>query len=317
MANPKSILVTGGAGFVGSHLCARFLKMGHNVICLDDFSTGSKNNLEEMAENPLFKIIEADVKNLPLNGLNKVEVIYNLACPASPKAYQKDPVKTFLTSILGMLQVLELAKKNNALVIQASTSEIYGDPLQHPQTENYWGNVNPLGTRACYDEGKRGAETLCSDFRRMYGLNIKIARIFNTYGPRMDKDDGRVVSNFIVQALKNQPLTIYGEGSQTRSFQYIDDLINGLAAMMETKWDGEAMNLGNPNEFTMNQLADEVLKLIPESGSKKASAPLPQDDPQKRRPDIALAKKYLGWEPEVELAEGLKKTIDYFKTIKL
>jgi UDP-glucuronate decarboxylase len=318
MAKQKTILVTGGAGFVGSHLCRALLGLGHKVICLDDFSTGKAGNIRDLSSNPSFIMIEADVRKLPDDKLPEVEQIYNLACPASPKAYQSDPIKTLMTNVDGTHRVLEFALKTKAAVVQASTSEIYGSPLEHPQKESYWGNVNPVGIRSCYDEGKRAAETLCTDFAKKHKLQIKIARIFNTYGPNMDKDDGRVVSNFIVQALLGKDLTIFGDGSQTRSFQYVDDLVAGLIALMESGLlIALPLNLGNPGEFTIDQLADLVLKLLPESKSKKIRLDLPQDDPVRRCPDISQAKRILNWQPRVPLKDGLVKTINYFKTIVL
>jgi UDP-glucuronate decarboxylase len=309
-SNSKKILVAGGAGFIGSHLCRRLLANGHYIFCLDNFYTGRKINIADLLVSKNFRLIKSDVTNAPDL---KVDQIYNLACPASPPAYQKDPVFTTKTNILGALRLLEIAKKNNAKILQASTSEIYGDPLKHPQAEGYWGNVNPIGIRSCYDEGKRAAETLCMDFYRQYKTQVRITRIFNTYGPQMDPRDGRVATNFIVQALSNRPLTIYGSGKQTRSFQYVDDLIAGLILMMNNKNNFTGpVNLGNPAEFTINELADMVLSLIPQSKSKKIFKPLPSDDPKQRRPDIALAKKQLGWQPKVPLKEGLMKTIGYF-----
>jgi len=315
MATDKqsTILVAGGAGFIGSHLCQRLLNSGHSVICLDDFSTGRKSNIKNLKDNKNFKIIEADVRELP--AINNIDEIYNLASPASPPAYQKDPIKTLMTGVLGTYNILQLAEKNKARVVHASTSEIYGSPKEHPQKETYWGNVNPIGIRSCYDEGKRAAETLCTDFKNSRGMDVRIARIFNTYGPNMDPEDGRVVSNFIVQAIKNRPLTIYGDGSQTRSFQYADDLVDGLVSLMENEIAAGPVNLGNPDEFTINQLADVVLKLIPESQSQKKFLPLPADDPPQRQPDISLAKQLLHWEPKIHLEEGLVKTINYFKSI--
>jgi UDP-glucuronate decarboxylase len=307
----KRILIAGGAGFIGSNLAHKLHAQGHYVFCLDNFSTGRKENLSPLNGQERFELIEADVEDQ----LNlQVEEIYNLASPASPPHYQKDPIKTSTTNVLGTLNLLGLAKKTGAKFLLASTSEIYGDPKEHPQTETYRGNVNPTGIRSCYDESKRMAETLTMDFYRQYGVKVKIVRIFNTFGPNMDPDDGRVVSNFIVQALKNQPLTIYGSGNQTRSFQYVDDLIEGLIKLMESpdNFTGP-VNLGNPEEFTVNSLADEVLILIPESTGQKIYKPLPEDDPTKRKPDIRLAKEKLNWEPKVKLNEGLIKTIEYFK----
>lgn len=308
------ILITGGAGFIGSHLCKKMIDAGNQVVCVDNLYTGSKNNIQELLENKNFKFIKHDViAPLELSGLDQ---IYNLACPASPPHYQKDPVFTAKTSFVGSLNMLELAKKNNAVILQGSTSEVYGDPKIHPQPENYWGNVNPIGIRACYDEGKRCAETLFFDYHRFHGLDIRVVRIFNTYGSNMDPSDGRVVSNFINQALKNDDLTIYGDGSQTRSFQYIDDLLEGIVLMMnnEKKFVGP-VNMGNPDEFTVKELAEKVLVMIPESKSKIIFQDLPQDDPKQRKPDISLAKEKLNWEPKVKLEEGLEKTISYFKKL--
>ena len=309
----KIILVTGGAGFIGSHLCKKLLEQGNEVICLDNFFTGSRQNINDLLGNPNFKLIEHNVVNpIFLN----VDSIYHLACPASPVHYQHNPVETVRTNVMGTLNMLDLAKKTGARFLQASTSEVYGDPLEHPQKETYFGNVNPIGVRSCYDEGKRAAETLCADFHREYNLNIKIVRIFNTYGPNMHTNDGRVVSNFIVQALKNEPITIYGSGSQTRSFQYIDDLIIGLIKMMENNDNFMGpVNLGNPDEFTIKELAEKVLKLIPESKSRILYSELPNDDPRRRKPDITLAKEKLDWEPGVKLEDGLMKTIEYFRRI--
>ncbi len=310
----KTILITGGAGFIGSHLCKKLLELGNKVICLDNFYTGSKDNIRDLMKNPDFKLVEHDVQNpIFIAGINQ---IYHLACPASPIHYQHNPVETVRTNVIGTLNMLDLAEKTNARMLQASTSEIYGDPLQHPQSETYLGNVNPVGIRACYDEGKRCAETLCADYHRQKKLDVRIVRIFNTYGPKMHPNDGRVVSNFIVQALKNEPLTIYGSGSQSRAFQYIDDLIAGFLKIMENN-DGflGPVNLGNPKEFTVKELAEKVLNFIPESKSKIIYCKLPDDDPKKRQPDITLAKKRFGWEPKIDLNEGLKKTIEYFKEI--
>ncbi|MFA4941478.1 MAG: UDP-glucuronic acid decarboxylase family protein [Patescibacteria group bacterium] len=306
------ILVTGGAGFVGSHLCKKLLEQGNEVICLDNFFTGAKKNIEHLITDKNFKLVEHDVENFYDFA---VDEIYNLACPAAPIWYQKDPVKTIRTNVLGAINCLELAKKLECRVLQASTSEIYGDPKVRPQTENYWGNVNPIGVRSCYDEGKRCAETLFFDYWREYGVNVKVARIFNTYGPKMATEDGRVVSNFIIQALCGENLTIYGDGSQTRSFCYVDDLVRGLIAMMESENFTGPVNLGNPGEFSMKELAEKVLKLIPQSRSKIIYKDLPADDPKQRKPDISLAKEKLGWDPKINLETGLVKTIDYFKTI--
>ena len=311
MEGNKCILVTGGAGFIGSHLCRKLLNMGHNVICLDNLFTGSKYNIEDLMSHPNFEFVRHDiVKPYFRENINE---IYNLACPASPVQYQINPIKTIKTCTLGVINMLGLAKKNNAKILQASTSEVYGDPEVHPQYEKYNGNVNPVGLRSCYDEGKRCAETLFMDYKREHNLNIKIVRIFNTYGPNMTKNDGRVVSNFILQALNNENITIYGDGSQTRSFQFIDDLIKGLLRMMNSDFVGP-INLGNPNEISMNQLASKVLKLT-QSESKLVFKDLPQDDPMRRKPDISLALKNLNWIPEYDLEEGLLNTIEYFKGI--
>lgn len=310
----KTILVTGGAGFVGSHLCRRLLDQGHNVICLDNFFTGQKRNIVDLLDNKNFELIRHDI-TMPI--LLETDEIYNLACPASPPHYQFNPVETVKTNVMGILNMLELAEKTKARVLQASTSEVYGDPAEHPQRETYWGNVNPIGIRSCYDEGKRVAETLCMDFHRQNKVDVRIVRIFNTYGPNMYENDGRVVSNFIVQALQNQDLTIYGDGSQTRSFQYVDDLINGMIKMMEQDEFIGPVNLGNPGEFTIKQLAEKVLQMIPESTSKIIYKDLPKDDPRQRKPDISLAKEKLGWEPGVVLGDGLEKTIGYFRGLGL
>jgi UDP-glucuronate decarboxylase len=305
------ILVTGGAGFIGSHLCAKLLDTGHDVLCVDNYFTGTKENIVPLLRNPLFEAMRHDV-TFPL--YVEVDRIFNLACPASPIHYQFDPVQTTKTSVHGAINMLGLAKRVKARILQASTSEIYGDPEVHPQTEAYWGRVNPIGPRACYDEGKRCAETLFFDYHRQHKLETKVARIFNTYGPRMLPDDGRVVSNFIVQALRGQDVTIYGDGAQTRSFCYIDDLIEGLVKLMDSppEFTGP-VNLGNPVEFTMRQLAELTLKLTG-SRSKLVFRPLPQDDPRQRQPDIALARSSLGWAPTVQLEEGLKRTIAYFRS---
>lgn len=304
----KKILITGGAGFIGSHLCERLLKEGHEVICLDNFFTGSKNNIVHLMDNSYFEIVRHDVVE-PYS--IEVDQIYNLACPASPIHYQFDAIQTVKASVLGAINMLGLAKRTKARILQASTSEVYGDPAVHPQPESYWGNVNPIGIRSCYDEGKRCAETLFMDYHRMNQVDIRIIRIFNTYGPRMSVNDGRVVSNFIVQALNNQDITIYGTGLQTRSFQYIDDLIEGMTRMMNTEHFTGPVNLGNPVEFTMLELAEQVIELTG-SRSKIIYLPLPGDDPTQRKPDIALAKEKLGWEPNIALRQGLIKTIDYF-----
>jgi len=305
----KKILVTGGAGFLGSHLCQRLLDEGNHVLCVDNYFTGSIENIRSMMSNPYFEVIRQDIC---MSLYVEVDEIYNLACPASPKYYQLDPIQTMKTSILGTFNMLGLAKRTGAKILHTSTSEIYGDPKVHPQTESYWGNVNPIGIRACYDEGKRAAETLCFDYNRKHGVDIKVVRIFNTYGPRTGVDDGRVVSNFIIQALRGDPITIYGDGSQTRSFCYVDDMINGLVAMMQSSLTGP-VNLGNPGEFTVKELAMMVLRLT-QSSSKIVYKDLPQDDPQQRRPNISLARDKLSWEPKVDLETGLKETIEYFRT---
>jgi len=308
-AEKKSILVTGGAGFLGSHLCAALLKRGERVTCLDDFSTGSRDTVAPLAKYEDFTIVEWDVTRPYHEPCAK---IYNLACPASPVQYQKDPVRTIRVNVLGMANMLELARENSARILQTSTSEVYGDPMVHPQPESYWGNVNPIGPRSCYDEGKRAAETLCMDYHRQHGVDIKIIRIFNTYGPCMAPDDGRVVSNFIMQALRGKDITIYGDGSQTRSFCYVDDLVRGMIAMMESKNFIGPVNLGNPGEFTMLELAEKILKLT-RSSVNIVFRPLPADDPRKRKPDITLAKLKLAWEPKISLEDGLEKTIAYFR----
>lgn len=306
----KRILVTGGAGFLGSHLCEKLLTQGHDVMCLDNFFTGQKQNIAHLLQNPYFEFIRHDV-TFPFYA--EMDEIYNLACPASPVHYQFDPVQTIKTSVHGAINMLGLAKRTKAKILQASTSEVYGDPEIHPQPESYWGKVNPIGIRSCYDEGKRCAETLFSDYHRQHRVRIKIVRIFNTYGPRMHPNDGRVVSNFIVQALRGEPITIFGDGSQTRSFCYVDDLIEAMVRTMNTSdsFTGP-INIGNPSEFTMIQLAHLVLKL---TGSKSQISykPLPSDDPRQRQPDISLAKEILDWQPTVELEQGLVKTISYFK----
>lgn len=305
----KNILVTGGAGFLGSHLCDRLIEQGHNVICLDNLFTGSMDNIEHLMSGPRFTFFDRDV-TLPIH-LKEVDQIYNLACPASPVHYQHDPIKTIQTNVLGAINVLELAKHTGARVVQASTSEVYGDPEVHPQTENYWGHVNPIGLRSCYDEGKRCAETLFFDYHRHYGVSVGVARIFNTYGPRMREDDGRVVSNFITQAITGKDITIYGSGKQTRSFCYVDDLIRGLISLMESKLTGP-FNIGNPIEWEMTKLAEKIINLTG-SNSNLVFRPLPSDDPHRRKPSILAAKKHLNWEPTVELEDGLIKTIEYFK----
>lgn len=307
----KKVLVTGGAGFLGSHLCERLLQQGHHVLCVDNYFTGSKRNIEGYLFNPRFEVIRQDVC-FPL--YVEVDEIYNLACPASPRYYQQDPIQTTKTSVLGAYNLLGLAKRTGAKILQASTSEVYGDPAVHPQPESYWGNVNPIGIRSCYDEGKRVAETMFFDYHRQHDVKIKVVRIFNTYGPKMAADDGRVVSNFIVQALKNEDITIYGDGSQTRSFCYRDDLIDGMMRMMGTDDDVTGpVNLGNPGEFTMIELAEKVLKLIPGSSSQIVFKDLPADDPKQRRPDISQAIKLLDWRPRTKLDDGLIKTIEYFR----
>lgn len=308
----KRILVTGGAGFVGSHLCRRLLNEGNDVICLDNFFTGSKENIIDLLPHPYFELIRHDVQ-API--LLEVDEIYNLACPASPPHYQFDPVATTRTSVLGAINMLDIARKCKAKILQASTSEVYGDPEVHPQPESYRGSVSTTGIRACYDEGKRCAETLFFDYYRQYGVKIKVIRIFNTYGPYMNPHDGRVVSNFIMQAINNHDITIYGEGTQTRSFQYVDDLVEGMIRLMNSddSFTGP-VNIGNPGEFTMLELAQKVIDLTG-SSSKLVFMPLPQDDPLQRQPDISLAKKELNWEPTIALEEGLKKTIAYFKSL--
>lgn len=305
----KTALVTGGAGFLGSFLCDRLLEEGHSIICMDNLFTGRKENISHLLGNSDFRFINHDVTE-PFN--EEVDEIYNLACPASPIHYQYDPVQTIKTNFYGALNVLELARKLNIRSFQASTSEVYGDPHIHPQKENYWGNVNPIGIRSCYDEGKRCAETLFFDYHRQYNLEIKVGRIFNTYGPRMHPKDGRVVSNFIIQALKNKNITIYGDGNQTRSFCYCDDLIDGFILLMQSNKDFLGpVNLGNPSEFTMLELAEQIIELVG-SKSNLVFEELPMDDPKQRKPDISLAKKNLNWEPKVELRSGLLKTIEYF-----
>ncbi len=308
----KKILVTGGAGFLGSHLCERLLNEGNEVICLDNFFTGSKTNIIHLLDNPYFELVRHDV-TMPF--FIEVDEIYNLACPASPVHYQYNPIKTIKTSVMGAINMLGLAKRINAKILQASTSEVYGDPTVHPQTEDYWGNVNTWGPRSCYDEGKRSAETLFMDYNLQNKVDIKVVRIFNTYGPRMHPNDGRVVSNFIVQALQGKDITIYGDGKQSRSFQYVDDLVEGMIRMMASR-DGFTgpVNIGNPYEFTMLELAERVIKLT-RSKSKIIYMDIPKDDPTRRQPDITLAKKELDWEPHIQLEEGLKKTIEYFKGI--
>jgi UDP-glucuronate decarboxylase len=305
----KKILVTGGAGFLGSHLCERLIEQGHEIICVDNLFTGSKRNIEHLLDNPRFEFMRHDV-TFPL--YVEVDEIYNLACPASPIHYQHDPVQTTKTSVHGAINMLGLAKRVGAKIMQASTSEVYGDPEMHPQPESYWGKVNPIGIRSCYDEGKRCAETLFFDYHRQHRLRIKVVRIFNTYGPRMHPNDGRVVSNFIVQALRGEDITLYGDGEQTRSFCYVEDLIEGFLSAMETPDDFTGpVNIGNPGEFSMRQLAELVVELT-DSSSKLVNVPLPADDPRQRRPDITLAQQVLRWQPTVQLREGLGQTIQYF-----
>ena len=308
----KKILVTGGAGFIGSHLCERLLNEGNEVISLDNYFTGSKQNIIHLMDNPYFELIRHDVSN-PF--YIEVDEIFNLACPASPVHYQHDAIQTVKTSVMGAINMLGLAKRLNIKVLQASTSEVYGDPVVHPQVESYWGNVNPIGIRSCYDEGKRCAETLFMDYHRQNDVRVKIIRIFNTYGPNMNPNDGRVVSNFIVQALKNQDITVFGDGMQTRSFQYVDDLIEGMVRMMSSddSFTGP-VNIGNPGEFTMIELANQIIELTG-SKSKIVHKPLPSDDPKQRQPNIDLALEKLGWEPKVKLREGLVKTIEYFEKV--
>ena len=308
----KKVLVTGGAGFVGSHLCDRLLKEGNEVVCLDNYFTGQKQNIVHLMSNPFFELIRHDV-TMPF--FIEVDEIYNLACPASPIQYQYNAIKTMKTSVMGAINMLGLAKRIKAKILQASTSEVYGDPQIHPQTESYWGNVNPIGERSCYDEGKRSAETLFVNYHKQNNVKIKIARIFNTYGPRMHPYDGRVVSNFIMQALKGDDITIYGDGQQTRSFQYVDDLVEGMIRMMASRDEFTGpVNIGNPNEFTIMHLAELIMELT-NSKSKIIKMPLPPDDPSQRQPDIDLAKKELGWEPKIQIREGLIKTIEYFTSI--
>ena len=306
----KRILVSGGAGFIGSHLCTRLINEGHDVICLDNFFTGSKENIIHLMDNHHFEVVRHDI-TFPYSA--EVDEIYNLACPASPIHYQYDAIQTIKTSVMGAINMLGLARRLNAKILQASTSEVYGDPEVHPQPESYWGNVNPIGIRSCYDEGKRCSETFFMDYHRQNNVRIKIVRIFNTYGPRMLPNDGRVVSNFLIQALKNDDITIYGTGEQTRSFQYIDDLVEGMIRMMNTGDDFTGpVNLGNPNEFSMLQLAEKIIRKTG-SKSKITFKPLPHDDPQQRKPDIRLAQEKLGWQPTILLDEGLDRMIDYFK----
>jgi len=308
--SPMRILVTGGAGFLGSHLCDRLLADGHEVVCLDNFFTGRKANIQHLLGNPNFELVRHDVID-PFKF--EVDQIYNLACPASPPHYQFNPIKTTKTSVMGAINCLGLAKRVKARVFQASTSEVYGDPMVHPQPESYWGHVNPIGKRSCYDEGKRCAETLFFDYHRENGVDIRVVRIFNTYGPRMHPNDGRVVSNFIVQALRGEDLTVYGDGLQTRSFCYVDDLIEGFIRLMNQTNTVGPVNIGNPGEFTMLELAEQTLKIVG-GRSKIVHMPLPSDDPKQRQPDITLARDVLGWEPKVPLEEGLVRTVDYFRT---
>ena len=314
MPKQKTILVTGGAGFIGSNLCQRLLDEGNKVLCLDNLFTGNKNNIKHFLDNPNFEFIEHDIEN-PIDLDMQIDQIYNLACPASPPHYQFDKIKTLKTNVLGAINVLDLALETGARILQASTSEIYGDPLEHPQKETYNGNVKTIGPRSCYDEGKRATETLFGDYHQEKGVDIRIIRIFNTYGPNMAVNDGRVVSNFIIQALKDEDITIYGDGSQTRSFQYVDDLLDGIISLMnnEINFLGP-VNIGNPDEFTVSQLAEKVIQLIPATKSKIVYKELPVNDPKKRRPDISLAKEKLEWEPKIKLEEGLIKAIEYFKT---
>ena len=307
----KRILITGGAGFLGSHLCERLLKEGNEIFCLDNFFTGTKENIAHLISDPYFEVIRHDVE-FPLH--LEVDEIYNLACPASPPHYQHNPIHTNKTSVLGAINMLGLAKRNNAKIMQASTSEVYGDPHVHPQTEDYWGNVNPIGIRSCYDEGKRCAETLFFDYYREHNLKIKVARIFNTYGPNMHPNDGRVVSNFIIQALKGEDITIYGDGTQSRSFCFVDELIDGFIRLMASDDFTGPVNLGNPVEFTIKELAEKIIEMT-NSKSKLSLNPLPQDDPKQRQPDITLAKKELDWEPKIKLEQGLKTTIEYFDNL--
>lgn len=311
MSDSLRILVTGGAGFIGSHLCERLLELGHEVICLDNYFTGSKRNIDHLLDNRRFEVVRHDVTE-PI--LLEVDRIYNLACPASPVHYQYNPVKTIKTNVMGAINMLGMAKRVRARILQASTSEVYGDPTVHPQTEDYWGNVNTIGIRSCYDEGKRVAETLFMDYHRQNKVDIRIVRIFNTYGPRMAINDGRVVSNFIVQALAGEPITVYGDGSQTRSFCYVSDLVEGMIRMMDQDDLIGPVNLGNPHESTIREFAERIIEL---TGSKSeiVERPLPADDPRQRRPDIGLARARLGWSPRVPLEEGLRKTIEYFRTV--
>jgi len=307
----KTVLVTGGAGFIGSHLVKRLLEEGNRVICVDNLYTGARRNISEFLDNHSFTFIKDDVNN-HVDVKEQIDEVYNLACPASPVYYQKDPVFTITTNLVGTKNMLDLALQHGAKILQASTSEIYGDPEEHPQKEDYWGNVNPIGFRSCYDEGKRAAETLCFDYHRKRDAKIRVIRIFNTYGPNMAKDDGRVISNFITQALNNEDVTVYGDGSHTRSFQYVDDLVEGMIRMMNQDEDPGPVNLGNPEEFTIQELAEKIIELT-DSDSKIVHKELPNDDPQRRKPDISKAKELLDWKPEVDIDDGLKKTVEYFK----
>ncbi|MBI4739540.1 SDR family oxidoreductase [Candidatus Woesearchaeota archaeon] len=311
LSNKKTVVVTGGAGFIGSHLCEYLLSRGNYVVCVDNFFTGSKENIKHLLSDPAFEVIRHDI-TMPL--YIECDQIYNLACPAAPVHYQSNPIKTIKCSTVGMINMLGLAKRTKARILQASTSEVYGNPLVHPQTEDYWGNVNPIGIRSCYDEGKRVAETLCMDYRRKEGVDIRIVRIHNTYGPRLAINDGRVVSNFIVQALRNEPLTVYGDGSATRCFCYVSDMVEGLYKMMNTDGFVGPVNLGNPHEFTVLDFAKKILALTG-SSSQIAFKPLPSDDPERRRPNNSLAKEKLDWEPKVAIDEGLQKTIAYFREV--
>lgn len=314
MHNMHTVLVTGGAGFIGSHLCDHLFARGARVLCADNLFTGSRKNIAHLRGNKAFTFIQRDIIE-PLYIKERIHEIYNLACPASPVHYQENPIRTVKANTIGMINVLGLAKKHRARILQASTSEVYGDPLEHPQKETYRGNVNPIGPRACYDEGKRVAETLCFDYHRSHGIEIRVARIFNTYGPRMARNDGRVVSNFIVQALAGKPITVYGNGKQTRSFCYVSDMVRGLYALMQASNFTGPVNLGNPREYTIRDVAERVISLTG-SRSRIVRKPLPEDDPKQRRPDISLARQKLGWEPKVMLEEGLKKTIDYFSALR-
>lgn len=312
MTKPTRVIITGGAGFIGSYLCERYLDLGCEVVCVDNLFTGRKRNIYHLLDNKGFEFIRHDIIE-PM--LVEADLVLNFACPASPVHYQANPIKTIKTNVMGTINMLGLAKRVGARFVQASTSEVYGDPLQHPQKEDYWGHVNPIGIRSCYDEGKRAAETLCFDYHRANKVDIRVLRIFNTYGPRMAEDDGRVVSNFICQALTNKDITIFGDGQQTRSFCFVEDLVDGIIKFAGQDHYIGPLNLGNPNEFTVHQLAEQVLKKIPESKSKIIFRPLPSDDPRQRKPDIGLAKRYLQWEPRVNLSEGLDKTISYFRSV--